>query len=40
MPLTKKYFKEIGIPADEYIDPTYMITTCLIMPHMELFALY
>ncbi|XVE86845.1 hypothetical protein DITRI_Ditri18aG0067900 [Diplodiscus trichospermus] len=26
---TKKYFKEIGIPADiKYIDPTYMIRAC------------
>lgn len=25
----KKYFKEIGIPADvKYIDPTYMIRAC------------
>lgn len=26
---TKKYFKEIGVPADvKYIDPTYMIRAC------------
>lgn len=26
---TKKYFREIGIPADvKYIDPTYMIRAC------------
>ena len=26
---TKKYFKELGMPADvKYIDPTYMIRAC------------